>query len=153
MWPVISLIAEGIKKAGADRSIVDLRSIVEVKVPTHAERQHWNEVNRTANFLKHADTDHDKSIGEDEVNCDELINGGCRLFLDLMGHLTPEMQVRAAYEFVAHGIAVEKEEPFGDIAWAFQSVGPKHRKAAGLKLIEIQKKFGEINSFEASPEQ
>src|SRR5271169_478671 len=47
MWPVISLIAEGIKKAGADRSIVDLRSIVEVKVPTHAERQHWNEVNRT----------------------------------------------------------------------------------------------------------
>jgi hypothetical protein len=142
MWPVISMLAEGIKKAGAERSIVDLRSVVEVKVPTHTERQHWNELNRAANFLKHADVDYDKSLREDEVNCDALINGGCRLYMDLMGHLTPEMQVRAAYEFVTHGVAVKRDEPLGDIAWAFQSIEPKHRRAAGIKLIEIQKKYG-----------
>lgn len=143
MWSLISRLAEGIRKAGPERSIKDLRSIVDVNVPKQTEKQHWGELNRTANFLKHADVDHDRSLAAHEINFEELIFGGCRLYMDLMGHLTPEMEVWTTYEFVKHGIVLTGDDPWADIAEAFQAISPERRKAAGTRLIEIQRKYSQ----------
>jgi hypothetical protein len=142
MWPIVSILAEKIRKLGADRTIEELRSIVTVDASAQTERSYWRDVNRAANFLKHADVDFDQALEARQVNANELIFGGCRLYMDLLGHLTAEMEVWTAYYFAESDTQVPPTFPWADIAAAFRRIDSKNRKAAGSKLIEIQKKFG-----------
>jgi hypothetical protein len=87
MWSAIVMLAEQIKVVGADRKISELRSIVDVHVPTDTEKGHWRAFCKVPNFLKHAEKDHDKYLSADEVNPDNLILAGCNLYMDLCGLL------------------------------------------------------------------
>jgi hypothetical protein len=140
MWPVVSVLAEKIREVGSDRTIEELRSIVRVAASAQTERKHWGAINKTANFLKHADVDFDQSLDESKLNAEELIFGACRLYFDLMGYLTAEMQVWAAYHLV--DTCLPSTFPLTDITTAFKSIDSQHRKAAGIQLIEIQRECG-----------
>ncbi len=55
----ITLVADSIRQLGADSTMAELQLAVEGSVPHSFERQHWAEFTRAANFLKHADADHE----------------------------------------------------------------------------------------------
>jgi hypothetical protein len=142
MWPVVSILVEKIREVGADRTIEELRSIVSVGASAQTERRYWGEMNTAANFLKHADVDFDQALEASQVNANELIFGGCRLYMDLLGQLTAEMQVWTAYHLVDSNTQLPPTFPLADIAAAFQAIDSQYRKAAGIELIAIQRKFG-----------
>jgi hypothetical protein len=142
MWPVISILAEKIREVGSDRTIAELRAIVSVEVPAQAERSHWGAMNKAANFLKHADVDYDQSLDAGNLNSEELIFGASRLYFDLMGYLTAEMEVWSAHHLVTNNVDLPRSHPLGNTATAFMSIDSKHRRAAGIKLIAIQRKCG-----------
>jgi hypothetical protein len=144
LWPVISKLAEQIRARGTDRKISELRSLVEVHVPAHTEKLYWAAFNKSANFLKHADIDYDASLAADEVDPDILILAGCSLYLDLIGRLTPEMQVWSAHELcVKRGLTPPKDGPFENIAEALRTVDPTQRNGESTKLILNLKQHGQ----------
>jgi hypothetical protein len=142
MWPVISMLADQIRAVGAYKTIVDLRAIVDVHVPASMEKKYWGELNEASNFLKHADRDPDKSFAENDLNSYQLIFGACNIYFDLMGRLTPEMQVWSAYNLINANMETPLTHPLGDIASAFKRIEVLHRKRAGVELIALQKKQG-----------
>jgi len=57
-------LADQLVPITADSKLSD----VKVSIGPELERQYWNESNRTANFLKHADRDVDKSLSEESID-------------------------------------------------------------------------------------
>jgi len=57
-------LADQLVPITADSKLSD----VKVSIGPELERQYWSESNRTANFLKHADRDVDKSLSEESID-------------------------------------------------------------------------------------
>ena len=64
MLAEIEEIAGQLSPITADSSLSDVR----ITISPDVERQYWNETNRTANFLKHADRDSDGALSLEDVD-------------------------------------------------------------------------------------
>ena len=60
----VKRLADQLLPITADSKLSD----VKVSIGPELERQYWSESNRTANFLKHADRDVDKSLSEESID-------------------------------------------------------------------------------------
>ena len=60
----VERIADQLLPITADSKLSDVR----VSISAALERQYWNDTNRAANFLKHADRDTDEALSSDELD-------------------------------------------------------------------------------------
>jgi hypothetical protein len=143
-WPVIVMLAEEIRTEGADRKISELRSIVDVAIPTDTETRHWRAATRVPNFLKHADRDYDASLSEGEIQPASLILAACNLYFDLIGRITPEMRVWSLNELhVNRNLALAQPNRLWErMIKALRSAGTKQRGSVAMELIAILKNRG-----------
>jgi hypothetical protein len=80
-WRMVCWLAEEVvKRYGADKKISKLAAHVGVDIPRPVEKQHWDDFNRVANFLKHANREDNATISEDEADPTMVLMGGCRCF-------------------------------------------------------------------------
>lgn len=145
IWPIVETIAEQIRIAGADKKIPDLRFIFEVHIPHPAEKQHWTDFNKVPNFLKHADRDHDKSLAADVVQPANLILAACSLYFDLMGRLTPEMEVWSVNELnVNRELALSRPDRLREkMIKALRAAEDEARGSVAIELVSILKRRGQ----------
>lgn len=136
LWQLICECVEQVETAGADKTIAELRSIVDVTISPLAEKQHWAAFNKASNFLKHANKDARQTIREDEVDTEGLLLNGCSLYLDLLGRLTPEMHVWMAYRCGVRDTMPLPTALQQRIAETLRKVTPDRRGAAALQLIQ-----------------
>lgn len=141
VWSAVVMIAEQIRAVGADKKISELRSIFEVHVPPPTERQHWATFNKAPNFLKHADRDQDSSLAANEVKPDNLILAACNIYFDLMGHLTPEMEVWSLNELhVNRKLALSRADRVRErMIKALRSANAGQRSSVAMELMSILK--------------
>lgn len=66
-WRFITALADWIRKVGPDKRTSELAEQIRIELPPGYESSHWREFNRVANFLKHAASDHDEALSEEEV--------------------------------------------------------------------------------------
>jgi hypothetical protein len=92
-WVVIESLAHFVRDVGADQSMEALCAKVTLDIPPEIERAHWSAINLIPNFLKHADSDPAGQIFEEGLDPRLTMLRSCMLYSDLMGALTPEMQV------------------------------------------------------------
>jgi len=79
MMAEIQRIADTLSPITADSKISD----VKVTIPPALEKSYWNESNRAANFLKHADRDSDGTLSLDDVDNRLLIMKCCSAYRDI----------------------------------------------------------------------
>jgi len=141
VWPAVETIAEQIRAEGPNKTISELRSIFEVRIPNQTERQHWTAFNRVQNFLKHADRDHDAPLAAAEIKPVHLILAACSIYFDLMGHLTPEMEVWSLQELhVNRGLALSRPDRLREkMISALRAADETLRGELAMELIAILK--------------
>jgi hypothetical protein len=147
VWAVLCQLADQIKELGLEKKTPsELASVDDWHISPAAEKRHWAEFNKIANFLKHADYDGDHSITEDEADPQSVLTQACLLYVDLTGQPTPEMQVWTTY---AIWVKRDRAPPKADkgtqgewtamIAELLRSVPPAKRHVAALECIRILK--------------
>jgi hypothetical protein len=92
---LVAIIADLTKRIKAGEKLTP--DDVPVSASPGYEARYWREFNWPANFLKHADHDHDGKFSETSVDNDEFIMRASSAYIDLMGKPTPEICVYAAY--------------------------------------------------------
>jgi hypothetical protein len=103
------------------------------------ERQHWSKFNSPANFLKHADRDSVAAMNLEEFENDRLLALASRSYAEIIGHLTPEMQVFGIYVLGLH-------PDIGVPGWStemnanFRSWSPSLRRRRCLSYLRKLKK-------------
>lgn len=60
-----------------------------------------------ANFLKHADKDHDKALDQATLRTDDLLLEACAMYLELGFKFTPEMSAFARWHLAVHSSTQE----------------------------------------------
>jgi hypothetical protein len=137
---LISWLAERIRTLGPEKKVAELAAHVKVELPPSYEKSHWAKFNKVANFLKHADADHDQAVSEEEVDSEIMLLTACRHYLELMGRMTPEMQVWMAYTlFVRRDDLGPGDDALMKIAEMLRSVSTDNRNTAALHFIRILK--------------
>ena len=102
------------------------------------EKQHWQEFNATANFLKHADKDPDEFLDLNKINNSFLIGSACRAYCEIMGVLTPEMEMfilSVCASDPAFGPAFSQE-----VDEELRQMSPSKRRKVLLKYLRELKK-------------
>jgi hypothetical protein len=64
---------------------------------TIQEKEFWKFYNRGANYLKHANQDSEKLLPVKDLNNEELLQAASVMYFELMGRMTPEMEVICLY--------------------------------------------------------
>lgn len=75
----VERIADQLSPITADSKLSDVRASVAPAV----ERKYWNDTNRAANFLKHADRDNDGTLSLDEIDNQLLLIKCCCAYRDV----------------------------------------------------------------------
>lgn len=75
----VKSIADQLSAITADSKLSDVRTYITPAL----ERQYWNDTNRAANFLKHADRDVEKTLSVDELGNQLLLAKCCCAYRDV----------------------------------------------------------------------
>jgi hypothetical protein len=121
----------------------ELQNLVTIKFSHQHAQEHWRAFNRAPNFLKHADRDWNTSLVESDANPEHVIRYAIVIYLDLMGYMTPEMQVWFVLQCVAQDTEFKpEEEPYRGMAQVLKAAPANARGAAALELISNVKRPG-----------
>lgn len=107
------------------------------------QRLGWNRFNEVANFLKHADRDHDSELDIDEINCMTGIGLSAILYGRIRGQITREMRAWETYMAVAQPhlwdeTPVPEAEGYDDFLKAvefFKNASREERLATGRGFL------------------
>jgi hypothetical protein len=105
-------LVEAINKVAAKITDGEIKTVDDLNavIPMDQQQKHWRTFNASANFLKHADNDSDKSIDVEELDNDDLLLRATTAYLSLMAfEHTPETQAYGLYRFGADPECVEME--------------------------------------------
>lgn len=101
---------------------------VRVSITPDLERQYWNDTNRAANFLKHADRDSDATLALDSVDNSLLLMKCMNAYQDVApDDLGNEGLVFSAYVTAGNGAYEPKPGSFGNIIRSLRSVSQSRR--------------------------
>jgi hypothetical protein len=101
-----------------------------VTIPANIAKQYWDERNRIANFLKHADRDRLTHVTFGEADNRLLIMQGISAYQDLTGEFLPEGKVFWTYCCVGTG---DKESLTG----RYKEIGFELEKLTSRKRLEL----------------
>jgi hypothetical protein len=125
---VVGKIADGEIKTAED---------LKVMIPIDQQQSHWRTFNASANFLKHADKDSDKSIDIEALDNDTLLLRASAAYIGLMGgEHTPETQAYGLYRFGADPECAEMELYKSDAGVQFRKLPIERRRQFCFRYLQ-----------------
>jgi hypothetical protein len=128
----IQRIADELSPITADSKISD----VKVTISPDLEKRYWNETNRAANFLKHADRDSDRSLSLDAVDNRLLLMKCCSAYREIApDDLGNEGLVFEAFIVASDSAHQPRDSSFDSLVATMRSVPSERRLGLCYRVI------------------
>jgi len=128
----VERIADQLSPITADSKLSD----GEVTISPDAEKQYWNENNRAANFLKHADRDTDRTLPLERIDNNLLLLKCCSAYQDIApDDLGNEGLVFAAFTAANNPAHQPTGSNFDSLVESMRRVPSEHRLELCYKVI------------------
>jgi hypothetical protein len=126
----------------------EFHASLKIMIKPGMEKEFWKVMNKTANFLKHADRDPEALLNGVKENINELtIAGGCLYYKSLGFELTPTMRVFMVWFSVMNPHLLADDDPMKRLLdeKQFQSIRSQSRidqlEIGKLLLEQVQKQI------------